>query len=151
MQRHNVPVQISMFTSPEDTYLWKIKTTLEATYWNTKDDGVFEFQFHTDNEPLTNVPGPLRFNLVRYTPDIYFKSFAFSIPGILHNDGTFSYGGGRTGALIDDKISWDDGSSWVKVDSVPTPGENPINLIHVRDQAKLDSWVMGNIEQKYYW
>lgn len=148
MQRHNVPVQISMLNSPEDIKLLDIKTRLQNSYW-ASPEGVFVFQFQTDNQPLP-LPGPMRFNLIRYTPDLKYQAFILAIPGIVNNDGSFNYGGGREGKIANDVIFWNDGGVWTPIKNIPQVNADPLNLNTIVGQAKIDSVVIGGIYDKYY-
>jgi hypothetical protein len=151
MQRSNQPVYISTFTTPQDVNLYNIKTFLESSYW-ANNEGVFQFQFLTDDQPLTNTVSPHQFQLVRYTPDINnYESFETVILGQLNNDGTFIYGAGRLGKIVGNGIVWADGAVWNKVRYVPRAKEDPLDLRLIQAQAYLDSQtVMGDIYNPTY-
>jgi hypothetical protein len=155
MNRHAVQATISPYTSPKDTSLYNIQQTLAGSYWACKSQGVFSFQFLVDYQPITNQQGIYFFNLLRYTPTYSYTAFNLSIPGRLNNDGTFEYGGGRTGMLktINNNlcIVWDDGSIWHKVNQVPATNTDIINLNLVESQAGLDSLTIGSIVNSHYY
>lgn len=151
MQRSNQSIYISPRTTFQDLNLQNIKQILESSYW-ANNEGVFQFQFLTDSQPLTNTVAPHQFQLVRYTPDINnYESFETVILGQLNNDGTFIYGAGRLGKLVGNGIAWIDGAVWKKVNYVPRPKENPLDLGVIQAQAYLDSQtVMGDIYNPTY-
>jgi hypothetical protein len=151
MQRAGQPVYISALTTSQDVSLQNIKAILESSYW-ANNEGVFQFQFLSDSQPLTNTVFPHQFQLVRYTPDINnYESYETVILGQLNNDGTFLYGAGRLGALNGNSIAWADGASWKQVNYVPRPKENPLDLRLIQSQAYLDSkTVMGDIYNPMY-
>jgi hypothetical protein len=151
MQRANQPVYISALTTTQDVNLENIKSVLQSTYW-ANNEGIFQFQFLTDSQPLTNTVSPHQFQLVRFTPDIKnYEAYQTVILGQLNNDGTFLYGAGRLGALMGNVISWADGAYWKPVRYVPRPFENPLDLRLIQAQAYLDSkTVMGDIYNPTY-
>lgn len=153
MQRSGTTVSVSMFGSPDDENLWKIKTVLENSYWANPTEGVFNFQFSTDDNPLTNIKGPMRFNVVRYTPDVYYEAFVLAVPGIMNSDGTFEYGGGRKGMVSTNgtAVIWNDGAIWSRVDSVQKAKPDVIDLRKVRADARLSSVAMGDVIDRYYY
>ena len=151
MQRSNQPATISIFTTPQDKELWLIKESLELSYWNSKTEGVFEFQFVTDNQPLTNVPVPHMFQLIRYTPNYSYESFQTVIPGRLNNDETFEYGGGRKGIITANGIKWNDGTMWHRLQKIPNKRQDQLDLGKIQAQARMDSRVlMGDIYTTNY-
>lgn len=150
MQNSAAPATISMFTTSEDRRLWRIKTSIESSYW-TDDQGVYEIQFETGNQPLDNMPGVMLFHVIRYTPDLVHDAFAISIPGIMKNDGSIEYGGGVRGDLFGDVIMWNDGSVWNRVTNVEPAKSDALSVTNIQNQATIDSLVMGNILGRYYY
>jgi hypothetical protein len=149
MQRHNANPLISMVTSPIDNRLNKLQTTLQSVYWVGKE-GVFEFQFLTDQQPLMNTHHPLRFNLIRYQPNVTYDAFMLSIPGGIGNDESIQYGGGRTGKLNNKEIHWDNGEVWSQVMNVGKAKTDPLDLNFLKFNAINDSKIMGKIQNNYY-
>lgn len=151
MQRHNTSSAISMLTAMPDQMLLKIKNKYANSYW-ANNQGVYVVQFDTGNQPLMNVPGIMRFQLIRYTPTYSFDAFSISIPGRMNNDGSIEYGGGILGMISKDgnKIIWSDGTEWLKVDKVIPPGTDALDIRAIDSQAYTDSIVMGDIQSRYY-
>lgn len=151
MQRSNVPVAISDWTTPQDRTLYQIKQELQLRYW-ANNEGVFQIQFLSDNAPLTNLNSPQQFQVIRFTPDILeYEAFQTIIPGRLNNDGTIEYGGGRLGMLTSKGIQWMDGAIWIPVMSVPPRRPDILDINKIQKQAYLDSKVlMGDVYTKNY-
>lgn len=152
MQRSEQSAIVSGVGTPIDANLLKIKDALACSYWYNPNQGVFSFQFLSENMPLTNRISPHVFHLVRYTPDYNYDSFQTTIQGRLNSDGTFEYGGGQIGTLTSlELISWSDKTIWRKTDSMTPREEDPLNLKMITEQAKLDSMIlMGKIYQYNY-
>lgn len=151
MQRHNTSSVISMMTSLPDRMLLTIKNIYADSYW-TSTQGVFVIQFETGDQPLMNVPGMMRFQLIRYTPTYAYDAFSISIPGRMNNDGSIEYGGGIMGMINREgnKILWNDGSAWLKVDKVQPANSDLLDVRTIKNQAFLDSVITGDIQQRYY-
>jgi hypothetical protein len=109
-----------------------------------KSEGVFAFQFLSDNSPLTNTAAPFPFQVVRYTPDTESEAFQTIIPGQLNNDGSFEYGGGRKGMLTASGITWNDRVMWTRVTRMPNQNPDILDLDVIRAQARLDSETLMN-------
>lgn len=138
MQRSSAPAIISTFNAWQDKALWTVKETIEQSYW-ASNEGVFEFQFISDNMPLTNTISPHYFQLIRHTPDYLHDAFQTLIQGRLNADSTIEYGGGRLGKLINNNIIWDDGTTWNRVSKMPVPNKDILDLSMIQAQATLDS------------
>lgn len=150
MQRSAIPVIVSSNNAWQDKRLWTIKSAIEQSYWSS-NEGVFEFQFLSDNQPVTNTVSPHYFQLIRSTPDTGYDAFKTIIQGRLNSDGTIEYGGGKTGILTGKGIVWNDGSIWSRVNYMPPAGKDILDLATIQAQARLDSAVlMGGIYNNKY-
>lgn len=151
MQKSNTSIAVSGIGTVQDKMLYQIKSILQMSYWRSSE-GVFNFQFISDDVPLTNTISPHVFQLIRYTPTDNYQSFQLVIPGRLNNDGTFEYGGGLLGMLISkNSIKWSNGSIWTAVNSMPNTEPNKLDLRKIQAQAYLDSMIlMGDIYNKKY-
>jgi len=151
MQRSNVPIAISDWTTPQDRALYQIMQALQLRYW-ANNEGVFQIQFLSDNAPLTNLVSPQQLQIIRFTPDIMeYEAFQTVIPGRLNNDGTIEYGGGRLGMLTSKGIQWMDGALWTAVKSVPPARPDILDVKQIQKQAYLDSKVlMGDVYTRNY-
>jgi len=143
MQRAFVPSIVDV----HDDRLYAIKNFLENNFWGNKQEGLFQFQFYNEQgmpDSVRPTQGGWLFQIVRYTPDIYYNSFETSIQGMLNFDGTVSYGGGRTGKVNENNIhwfknNWDLPVVWEKVSKMPLPKRNKLDITDIRAQAQLDS------------
>lgn len=149
MQSYEASPILSMDTASRDSILLSIKRGLESSYWQD-NQGVYAFRFNTGNQPLTNNTGVLSFNIIRYTPSFFHDASALQIPGRMENGGTFIYGGGLRGMLQGDTIKWIDHNTWSRVLNVSAPSSGLLNLRNIREQARLDSQIVGTIMDKYY-
>jgi hypothetical protein len=151
MQRSAQSAIVSGYGTPIDRFLLNIKTSLSGNYWKSDLEGVFAFQFLTENTPLTNVISPHMFQIVRYTPDFNYESFQTTIPGRLNSDGSFEYGGGRYGQLNGNQIIWKHGGVWDRVYPMIPRMTDLLNIDRMQAQAELDSKsLMGGIYQDNY-
>ena len=151
MQRSAQSAVVSGYGTFIDRSLLDIKKALSCSFWKSPQEGVFSFQFLTENTPLTNVISPHMFQIARYTPDFNYESFQTTIPGRLNSDGSFEYGGGRYGILNGDTITWKQGGTWTRVNHMLPRNTNPLNLDQIQAQAQLDSKsLMDDLYKKNY-
>jgi len=153
MNTHFLQITSPFSSNKLDNDIFSLQKILESSYWASDKEGVYNFQFISGNlSAMANLQGVLYFNLYRYTPTYRYEGFAISIPGYIDRQGNIIYAEGMKGKLTNnDKILWNDQKIWYKVDKVPPPQTNLLDLDHIRDQAIADSHVLGSIVQKYYY
>lgn len=151
MQRHSRAAIVSACSNSVDSSLIAIKNVLEQNYWKNNFEGIFEFQFLSDDMAITNTISPHYFQLIRYTPSFQYSAFQTTIPGRMNGDGSFEYGGGRTGKLSGNTIIWNDGVVWTAVNKVPPKDRDILDLNDIQAQARLDSkTLMGDVYVRSY-
>ncbi len=154
MQRSSSPAMLPVgkFSSYQDKNLMAISKSLSSSYWSSPTEGVFQFQFLIGPAPLTNQGYPSAFQLIRFTPDFSYEAFQTFIQGRLNNDTTFEIGGGLTGVLRGDVITWQNGNQWSRINSSGEPMARPdmLNLHDIQKQAYADSRSVNQIYTNNY-
>ena len=159
MQRHNANPLYNISNSnsnSNDLQLMAIAKKLSSGYWVDPSEGVFQFQFITDENFPLNLGYPYAFQIIRYTPDYNYEAFQLVLQGRLNNDGTFEYGGGRLGIILVNNngvpfIKWNDNGIWTYTQNPPQVRNSVLNLNDITEQAYLDSNVlMDQIYKRNY-